>query len=113
MTQTTSILKPSLLAAALLLAACGGGGDEGGGASIAGTYSCGPEEETGQPQETWELRDDGTLAINPPEGPEGTWSAEGDSLVVTIEGQEDRFTVEGDSFVAAEPGPGGWICSPA
>jgi hypothetical protein len=110
MRRTQRALKPGLLAVVLLLAACGGEGDEGG-ASIAGTYSCGPEEETGQPQETWELRDDETLAINPPEGPEGTWSAEGDSLVVTIEGQEDRFTIEGDGFVASEAGPGGWVCT--
>lgn len=113
-----AILTTGLIALSFLVASCGdgGGGDGGGGgggASLAGTYTCGPEEETGQPPETWELRDDGTLAINPPAGPEGTWSVEGDSVIVTLDGQEDRFTIEGDGFVTAEGDPGGWICSPA
>jgi hypothetical protein len=113
MRQTSRTLKPGLLALALLLAACGGGGDEGGGASIAGTYSCGPEGEG--PQETWELRDDGTLTIDSPGGTvEGTWSAEGDSLLVTIEGQENRFTIEGDGFEGRIPRqPARWVCTRA
>lgn len=113
MRRTQRALKPGLLAVVLFLAACGGGGDEGGGASIAGTYTCGPEEETGQPQETWELREDGTLTTTAPARTiEGTWSAEGDSLVVTIEGREDRFTIEGDGFVS-EADPGAWVCTRA
>jgi hypothetical protein len=109
MRRPPRILTTGLVAVALLVGACGG--DRGD--AIAGTYNCGPEEETGQPPEVWELQEDGTLAINPPEGPQGTWSAEGDSVVVTLEGEEARFTIEGDRLVDVRPPPGGWVCTPA
>jgi hypothetical protein len=101
-------LTTGLMALALLVAGCGGG-DE----SIAGTYNCSEEGNPEAPVEDWELREDGTLTITSPGRTlEGTWSAEGDSVVVTIEGQEDTFSIEGDRLVAAEP-PTGFVCTPS
>lgn len=103
MRRTPRVLTTSLVAGALLVGACGGNGK-----TIAGTYECGPNPAIEQFGETWELRQDGTLVISarPPGGPEFTWSAEGDSLVITHEGNEDTFTIEGDRFVSRPSGAG-------
>jgi hypothetical protein len=102
MRRTPGVLKTSLVAVALLVAACAGNGK-----TVAGTYDCGPDPAIEQfPPETWDLREDGTLVISarPPSAPEYTWSAEGDSLIITHEGEEDRFTIEGDRFISRSSG---------
>lgn len=87
---------------------------------VAGTYSCAPEPPPDDPNwpgpETFELRGDGTLTItSPPEGgAQGTWSVEGDQVVLHIEGQDDRFNIEGDRLVGAgdpPPGEGAFTCT--
>jgi hypothetical protein len=103
-------LKASLVAGVLLVGACGGNGS-----TLAGTYDCGPEPATGQAHETWELREDGTLSRSGP-APEGTWSTEGDSLIVTFDGQEDRFAIQEAGFASTGlTGPPGeqfrWVCT--
>jgi hypothetical protein len=120
-------LVPLSMAIAL---ACGDDDDAGGGdeeaspgngdlslEAIAGTYNCGLEEESEQPEEVWELRDDGALTVTPRrsdiEPVEGTWSVEEDQVRIQFDGTDDRFNVEGDSLIfAGEPGPEGtWTCT--
>jgi hypothetical protein len=60
-----------------------------------------------------EFRDDGTLREFPlKQGPaDGTWSAEGDSGVITVDGEEFTFSIDGDRLVFPELKD--FVCAPA
>jgi hypothetical protein len=102
------VLEVSLVVVALLAAACGGGED-----SVAGTYTCGPEEDV------LELGEDGTVTFTPqgegaPSPEEGTWSVDGNSGVFEFTGFQDEFTIEGDRLTFAHAGsPENLVCTRA
>jgi hypothetical protein len=113
-----------LVATAAVVAGCGDDDDassststaaDGGGDSIAGTYECLPDPAPTDPDfraETWELQEDGTLTITPPEGEsiEASWSVEGDTATIHFPQGDDEFTVEADRLVARAPsGPEGSV----
>ena len=74
---------------------------------IAGTYECPGTTELPSPPPgfdlvwVWELHEDGTLKITVPAGTvfKGTWSAEGDAGVATVEGNTAQFTIESDRIM--------------
>ena len=119
MRPSRHVLHSGLLVCAVGLAACQQASQvteqetSSGAESIAGSYSCAPDPPPDDPAwpgpEDWELSDDGTLTIS--RGGEiatqGTWSAEGEQLVVQHNGDEGRFNIEGAGFVSAESVPAG------
>lgn len=90
------------------------------GHPVAGTYMCGPEGEI--PEDTLELRDDGTSTTSPPSPPGGeppkgapggelleeTWSIEGNRGSINSEGGgQKKFSVEGDRLLFDD----GFVCT--
>lgn len=126
MKQTSIVSRIGFVALALLAVACAQDKQEADSAAspkaveaIAGTYDCGPEKDTGQPHETWDLREDGklTVSISGEKRVEGTWSLEGEGGVVNLPSEPDpaKFTIDGDRLVFGPVEPGSsnrWACTP-
>jgi hypothetical protein len=84
--------------------------------AVAGTYVCAPEPPPDDPNwpgpEDFALKEDRSLEIGRAGkvNLRGTWSVDGDQVVLQIEGQgTDRFDVDGDRLISAggEPPPPG------
>lgn len=87
---------PALLAAMLILPGCG---------NVKGTYTA-TDPDGGGGKMTMELKDDNvvTMAITGPEGmnltQSGTYTVEGDKIIVTVNGNREELTIKGSTITA-------------